>query len=186
MAYDNEKMAGALLFLASVQFLLFLVITEALYPGYSVSQNYISDLGVGSTALLFNTSVFILGILTLAGTYFVHRVFTFKLFTLFLVLTGIGAMGVGLFPEDAGAIHGIFAMITFLFGGLSAVVSYKFTKPPLSYFSVILGVMALVALVLFASGTYLGLGVGGMERMIAHPALLWGVSFGSSLMGSRK
>jgi len=45
-----------------------------------------------------------------------------------------------------------------------------------------LGAMSLVALVLFASGIYLGLGKGGMERMIAYPALLWMVGFGGHLM----
>ena len=56
-------------------------------------------------------------------------------------------------------------------------------KPPLSYFSVFLGIVSLSALVLFASGTYLGLGKGGMERMVAYPALLWVVGFGCYQIG---
>lgn len=186
MNYENEKMAGALFFVAGVEFLLFLVIAESLYPDYSVSQNYISDLGVGSTALLFNTSVFLLGILLVAGTYFIHRAFNFRLLTVFLVLTGIGAMGVGLFPEDAGFIHGIAALITFLFGGLSAIATYKLLKSPLSYFSVLLGVISLVALILFMTGNHLGLGPGGMERMVAYPTLLWGIGIGGYFMRCSK
>ena len=31
--------------------------------------------------------------------------------------------------------------------------------------------------------TFLGLGKGGMERMIAYPALLWAVGFGGYLIG---
>lgn len=186
MTYDTKKTAGALLFFASVQFLLFLVITEASYPDYSVSKNYISDLGVGSTALLFNTSIFVLGLFIIAGAYFVDKTFTFRPFSILLILAGIGAMGVGIFPEDTGIVHGIFALIAFLFGALSAIVSYKVENPPYSYFSVLLGITALVALVLFMSGTYLGLGAGGMERMIAHPVLLWGVGLGGSLIGSGK
>lgn len=185
MTYDNRKMAGVLMVIGSVQFLLILVIAEALYPGYSVSTNYISDLGVGPVALLFNSSVFLLGILILAGAYFVHRTFGFTLFSVLLILTGIGAVGVGLFPEDAGIIHAVFSLITFVFGGISAIVSYKVQNSPFSYFSVLLGVLSLVALALLAFGTYLGLGPGGMERMIAHPVLLWGVGFGGSLMSSR-
>lgn len=182
MICDNRKVAGALLFVASVQFLLILVIVEAQYPDYSICKNYISDLGVGCTALAFNSSVFVLGILMIAGAYFVHKAFKFRVFTVLLIIAGIGAMGVGLFPEDVPVIHSIVSLITFLFGGLSAIVSYKLLNPPLSYFSVLLGVLSLGALVLFASGTYLGLGAGGMERMIAYPTLLWGVGFGSSLM----
>lgn len=183
MKWDNKRVAGALLFVGSVQFLLGLVITEALYPDYSVSENYISDLGVGATALIFNSSVFLLGLTVVVGAYFIQRAFDSRILSILLTLMGLGAMGVGLFPETAGEIHGIASLITFLFGGLSAVVSYKLWKPPLSYASVLLGAMSLVALALFGSSTYLGLGKGGMERMIAHPALLWAVAFGSHLMG---
>jgi len=42
--------------------------------------------------------------------------------------------------------------------------------------------VVLLALVLFASGTFLGLGKGGMERMIAYPALLWAIGFGGHLI----
>jgi len=45
MAYSREKVAGMLFFVAAAQFVLGLAIAEALYPGYSVSENYISDLG---------------------------------------------------------------------------------------------------------------------------------------------
>jgi len=57
-------------------------------------------------------------------------------------------------------------------------------KPPLSYISVILGAISLVALVLMVSGNDLGVGIGGMERMIAYPALLWMVGFGGHLIGN--
>ena len=186
MKYDNRKVAGALLFVGSVQCLLGLVIAESLYPSYSVSENYISDLGVGTTSLIFNSSVFLLGVTAVAGAYFIQHAFDSKLLSVLLTLTGVGAMGVGLFPETFGAIHGIASLITFLFGGLSAIMSYKLQKPPLSYASVLLGALSLVALALFGSGTYLGLGKGGMERMIAYPTLLWAVGFGSHLMGHSK
>ena len=183
MKYDDRKVAGALLFIASVQCVLGIIIAEALYPGYSTSENYISDLGVGPSALIFNSSVFLLGVIAAAGTYFIQRTLGSRLFSVLLILTGVGAMGVGLFPETFGILHAIPSLITFLFGGLSAIMSYKLQKPPLSYFSVMLGALSLVALVLFGSGTYLGLGKGGMERMIAYPTLLWGVGFGGYLIG---
>jgi hypothetical membrane protein len=101
---------------------------------------------------------------------------------LLAAIAGIGATGVGLFTEDAGMIHGVFSLIVFLFAGLSAITSYKLQKPPLSYFSIILGTLSLFALVLFGSGVYLDLGKGGMERVIAYPVSLWTVSFGSYLI----
>lgn len=186
MGLDDTRVAGTLLFLGAVQFLIVLVVAEALYPNYSVSLNYISDLGVGSTALIFNSSVFLLGLLVVAGAYFIREAFKSNLLFITLTLTGIGAMMVGLFPETAGVMHTIASLITFLFGGLAAIVSYKVEKPPFSYLSVVLGAMGLVGLGLFASGNYLSLGVGGMERMIAHPVLLWAVGFGGHLVSHSK
>jgi len=183
MKYGDRKVAGALLFIAGVQCVLGIIIAEAFYPGYSTSENYISDLGVGPSSLIFNSSVFLLGVLAVGSAYFIQRASNFRLFSVLAAITGIGAMGVGLFTEDAGVIHGIFSLTTFLFGGLSAILSYKLQKPPLSYLSVILGALSLLALVLFGSGVYLGLGKGGMERMIAYPALLWAVGFGGYLIG---
>ncbi|MDH5448963.1 MAG: DUF998 domain-containing protein [Candidatus Bathyarchaeota archaeon] len=132
---------------------------------------------------MFNSLVFLLGMLGVFGAYFIQKAFNFKLFSLLAAITGIGAIGVGLFTEDAGVIHAVFSLITFLFAGITAIVSYKLEKPPLSYLSVVLGSVSLVALVLFASGFYLDLGKGGMEHMIAYPALLWAISFGGYLIG---
>jgi hypothetical protein len=42
--------------------------------------------------------------------------------------------------------------------------------------------MCLGALVFFMAGVDLGLGVGGMERMIVYPILMWGAGFGGYLM----
>jgi hypothetical membrane protein len=186
MELDDTKVAGTLLFLGAVQFLIVLVVAEALYLNYSVSLNYISDLGVGSTALIFNSSVFLLGLLVVAGAYFIREAFKSNFLFIALILTGIGAMMVGLFPETAGVMHTIASLITFLFGGLAAIVSYKVENPPFSYLSVVLGALGLVGLGLFASGNYLSLGVGGMERMIAHPVLLWAVGFGGHLVSHSK
>jgi len=186
MMCDNRKIAGLLLVVGGILCILGIIVAEALYPGYSTSENYISDLGVGPSALVFNSSVFLLGVLVVCSAYFIQKAFNFTLFSILVAIAGIGAIGVGLFTEDAGTIHAVFSLITFLFSGISAIVSYKPAKPPLSYLSVILGGMSLAALVLFASGFYLDLGKGGMERMIAYPALLWTISFGGHLIGDSK
>ena len=184
MKLNYGKAAGCLLFLGGAQCLLMMVIAEALYPGYSVAGNWISDLGVGNTSLLFNSSVFLLGGVLMAAAYLINLTSSSRLFSVVLAAAGIGAMGVGLFPETAGAIHTVFSLIIFLFGGLSAVLSYRLQKPPFSYFSVLLGGITIVALAFTGSGTYLGLGKGGMERMVAYPALLWAVGFGGYLIGN--
>jgi hypothetical membrane protein len=148
MKYSNAKIAGSLLFVGSVQCVLGIIISEALYPGYSASIQTISSLGVGPSAVIFNSSLFLIGALGLAGTYFVHRAFKFNFFTFLLGLTHVGAMGVGLFTEATStfAIHSIFSVITYLFGGISAIMSFKLEKQPLSSLSIVLGVF-------FALGT---------------------------------
>jgi len=184
----SRKLVGILIFIASLQFVLAMTISEALYPDYSVSENYISDLGeyskAKSVAYIFNSSVFLLGLLILVAAYFIHHLFDSKVLFFCLILTGIGAMGVGIFPESFEVLHKIVSFITFFFGAISAIVSYKLQKSPLSYLAVVLGLLSLISLVLFGLGIYLGLGVGGMERMIAYPTLLWALGFGGHLIGS--
>jgi len=190
MAYSNSKVAGALVLIGVTQCVLGMIVSEALYPNYSVADNYISDLGVGPSALIFNSSIFLMGLLLLIGVYFLHRAFAFTMLTVMLVLTAIGVMGVGVFTEDFGALHGVVSFMAFLFSGLSAIFSvlcsrvHKFplVKMPFSALSIILGLMTLGALGLFGGGVYLGLGAGGMERMIAYPALMWGAGFGGYLI----
>jgi len=93
MKYDNRKIAGSLLFIGAVLCVLGIIVAEALYTGYSTSENYISDLGVGPSSLIFNSSLFLLGVLTVGGAYFIQRAFDFRLFSIFAAITGIGTMG---------------------------------------------------------------------------------------------
>ncbi len=198
MTLPNVRTAGILLFIAATQLVLCLIIAEARYPGYSISDNYISDLGVGPSSLIFNSSIFLLGLLTVIGAYFLPRTINFRTLTILLVLMGIGAMGVGIFTKDFTAIHGAVSLMAFVFGGLSAIASFKVLKMPLSAISVILGLMTLGALTLFAGGLltsgaytsteaptsdlFLGIGPGGIERMIVYPALLWLAVFSGYLI----
>lgn len=185
--------AGVLLFIGAVQFIFGMLIAEFLYPGYSASMNYISDLGATCrttciihqpSASIFNTSVSLLGVLALVSSYLIWREFHNRLISLLLGLSGVGMVGVGLFPETAGIFHLITSFIAFFFGGLSAIATYKLVKAPFAYLSVLMGMISLIALALFISEIFLGLGPGGMERMIAYPLLLWVIGFGGNLMSS--
>ena len=190
--YSDGKIAGTLLFVGSAQFIIALIVAEAFYPGYSVAQNFISDLGatcratclvVQPTSIIFNSSVTLLGLLAIVASYFIKREFRWRTLTFLVIMSGVGITGVGVFPETAGVVHHIVSLIAFLFAGLSAIASYKLQKAPSSYFSVLLGVMTIVALTLCVSNIFLGLGQGGMERMIVYPALIWTVGFGAYIMG---
>lgn len=193
LKYHNGKAAGTLLFIGGVQWFLVIVIAEGLHPGYESGMHYVSSLGVGATSLIYNPSVFLLGATTVVGAYLIRRAFGSRLFFVLLTITGLATMGVGLFPENVRPMHGIVTPIALLFGGFSAIASYKLQKPPLSYVSVLLGALSLVAGVLFnpymglpreSSATYLGLGKGTMERIVIYPILLWIIGLGSHLIGS--
>jgi hypothetical membrane protein len=184
--------AGILVFLAGMEFGFFFVLAEISYPGYSVFKNYISDLGatcsnatctfVQPSSMLFNMSITVLGLLLLAASFYLWRGFRSRTIMLFAVLSGIGAMGVGVFNESFGLIHGIFSAWTFISTGIFAVLTYRILRRPMSYFSLGAGVITLVATALYVSGIYLGLGPGGMERMVVYPVLLWSIGFGGYLM----
>ncbi|MDA4114197.1 MAG: DUF998 domain-containing protein [Thaumarchaeota archaeon] len=195
MARDLLKTAGSLLFVGGAEFLIAMTAAEALFPGYSVSGNRISDLGAncaGSacaieqpSAGIFDVSVILLGLAGLAGGYLIFRS-RYRAVGILAMMGGLGAMGVGIFPETTGVLHLIVSFITFFFTGLSAITSYRLFRPPMSYLGAGLGVFVLVALALYGSSTYLGLGPGGMERMIAYPALIWVVGAGANLMGAQQ
>ena len=176
---DNRSRAGLLIVIGSTWFLLTWKIAEFLRPDYSVSRDVISALGVGENAWIFNLGVIVLGLLGLWASYLLSR--EWRLFSILLGLSSIGAIGVGLFPMDNPVPHAVSAFTAFLFSGIAAVYSYRLEGWPLSLLWGVMGIISLVALILFATDTYLGLGRGGMERMIVYPVMIWLIGFGSRL-----
>ena len=101
----------------------------------------------------------------------------------------LAAMGVGIFTKNFAVAHGAVSSAAFFFGGLAAIGSAKVMGKPFSLISAAMGAMTLVALGLFSAGMitsgsltsniaydsvfFLGLGAGGMERMVIYPALMW-------------
>lgn len=193
---ENLKIGGLLLFLGGAQFFICLIIAEALYPNYNISANVISDLGATCnpscviyqpSSIIFNSSVIVLGILAFVGSYFAYRK-GYHLVAILMMIASVGATGIGLFPETIGSLHLLVSGITFFFAGLSAIISYTISQPPMSFISVALGSITLVAFFVFLSATflgsgYLGLGPGGLERVMAYAALAWVIGIGAHFMG---
>ena len=102
--------------------------------------------------------------------------------TILFTISAVAAMSVGLFTENSEPVHTIACIAVFLFSGLSAIFSYKVTKPPFNIIAILLGSTSLISMILFIGNIYLGLGVGGMERMIVYPILIWMIGFGSFLL----
>jgi hypothetical membrane protein len=191
------RLGGTLLFVAGAVILMGIISAEALYPeAYSTSLNEISDLGgtrppesliFQPSATIFNISMIVIGLMVMAGSVFAQRAFSRLSVTLPITILGAAALGVGLFPGNTGTPHAIFAMITFVSGGVAAITASRVATAPFRYVSMVLGAVALLTL-----GSYMlvgdasplgGLGVGGVERWIVYPVVLWVTAFGGYLSG---
>ncbi|ABN56825.1 MULTISPECIES: DUF998 domain-containing protein [Methanoculleus] len=186
---NSQMIAGVLLFLLPVQFMIALMAGAAMAPGYSINLNAISDLGVtGATAWLFNSSLFLAGLLNVIGGYFLYRSYGRGWILPVFVLTGAGAMGAAVFTLDIPGIHGLFALAAFVFFNVEAIACASLVRGPLKAISIIAGIVGLVFLVTHAASDfgimslYGPIGHGGSERMIVYPALLWLAGFGGYLM----
>jgi hypothetical membrane protein len=196
MTSKDAKIAGTILTVGGIQFVLALIIAESIYPGYSIANNYISDLGVWGkpSAAIFNSSVMIFGISIIAASVFIKRHFHLGKLAYLYAIAGAGSLGVGIFPENTfilngvPVLHSISALLAFVVGGLSALVTYKITKPPFRYISAFLGAFSLVAFIVFLAtrdASALGIGAGGLERMVAYPTTLGLIGFGGYLLGNQ-
>ncbi len=196
---SNRTLAGALIFIGAAQCVLALLVAEALFPGYSVANNAISDLGAycrangtacqvyQPSATIFNASMVMLGVTTIVGVFFGRH--TLRMVpAVLIILAGAGAIGVGLFPETSGGFHTAFSYFTFGFGSLAVLSFAAFERGPFRYLSVALAMIAVAASILLTSrllsvdGTWHGLGYGAVERLIAYPLLIWLLGLGGSLL----
>jgi len=201
-------LAGALLFAAGVVALMGIITAETFYPGYSTRDNTISDLGasmppesvvIEPSATIFNATMIVSGPLIIAGALLLFgaaggrsrdRSRGFAILALLVGLFGVGVLGVGIFPGNNPTMHPIFSILTFVAGGFSAVASGRQVAPPFRELSAGLGGIALLNLALFFAlgmdSPFMELGIGGLERWVAYPIVLWTVGFGGYLMGSSK
>ena len=179
----NLRSPGLWLLIGGLEILFLIHLSESLYPGYSISANYISDLGVGPmlSSAIFTVAVILFGLMALLAAVLLRQRDRKSLIWLLLALSGIGAIGVGVFNEDYPLVHRPSALLAFLFGNLAALYSCRMVRPPLACVFALLGLIGLSALALYGGGFYVGLGVGGMERMILYPAMFWAIGFGAYL-----
>jgi len=188
----NKTNAGYLLALAAGQFLVLLMLGESIAPGYSMHENAISDLGtIGETELMFNASLFVLGLLNFISGFVLYKVLDDKKLLVVFALGGIGAMGAGLVPLDSPiGVHGLFALFAFVFLNVEAMVAGRLGRSPLDKISIALGILGIIfvpVMILVDSGSLdvsNSIGHGGVERMIAFPCLIWMILFGGYLLSS--
>jgi hypothetical membrane protein len=199
---------GALVWVLAIQFFIAqLLVQSAWATPYSLTANYISDLGntacgpypVNTGAYVcspwhawMNGSFILLGVIIPLGAALAGRAFPSGRMSaaglLLVSLAGLGLIVVGLFPENVSITpHTIGAAAHFVGGNLGMValglaLAAARTQGNLAAYSIVLGLVGLVATLLFVSGHYLGVGIGGMERLAAYPLPLWLIVAGVSLV----
>ncbi len=189
--------AGSLLIVAGGVILMGIITAEALYPAaYATGANEISDLGgtrppaaivLQPSAAIFDASMILVGLLLAAGAVFVHRAYGLRSVSLPIAVLGVAAFGVGVFPGNTGTPHAICAMVTFVAGGIAALTSSRVASGPFRLLMILLGTITLGVLVTYLllgeSHPMTPLGVGGIERWIVYPVVIWTIAFGGYVAG---
>ena len=195
MKYKRRQVAGVCGILGVIVFLSFVGLAIFYSPGnFSVTQNWISDLGgmgyaaflnvsrplvaSSTTELLFDSGFAVAGILGIIfslGLLSDAHSPAYRLGAVCMLVGAAAFVGVGLLPEPLGVIHivlsfalGIFiAAAMFLIGGSLVDSSAKL----LGGFSIALGIVAV------AGTSQISYGRGVAESILAAATVLWFVVF---------
>jgi len=195
---ERHSKLGPLLYASAIQYFIIQILAGIRFvPHYSLTRNAISDLGNSSCGIfnnrqicsplhtLMNLSFLTLGITMITGSLLLCQSFKKSRnaivgFTLFAI-GGTGTALVGIFPENTvSVLHGIGAALPFLIGNLGVVIlGFSLEVPKILHiYTVLTGSIALAALGVYASGRYIGLGEGGLERVVAYPQTIWMIILG--------
>jgi hypothetical membrane protein len=187
----HVRLPGALLFILAAQFMTVIMLAASMAPGYDLGGGAISDLGViPETALLFNVSLVAVGVLNVAAGLLLYRATGRRSILAVFTVAGLGAAGAGLVPLDRSDLHGIFALLAFLFFNVEALVIGAIVAGPMRAVSWVAGLVGVGFVMLMVigdagnPGVFGAIGHGGAERMIVYPVMLWLLAFGGYLMGA--
>lgn len=198
LGLSKRSTAGFGLTLSGFIGLMGIITAEVLYPNYSTRQD-ISDLGSSRppnpvihepSATIFNYTMLLTGVIVILSAYLLYREMDHRGFPIALAVFGFGAFGVGVFPGNVTPWHGLFALLTFVMGGITVLYSAQVVSRP---FSFLCGIFGGVSLLILASVFFFGLivgsphpleflGGGGIERWVVYPLILWLVAFGGYLL----
>lgn len=193
--------AAGVVWICAVQFFIAQVVVQSAWTTpFSLAENFISDLGNTECGIYnalyvcspwnvwMNISFTLQGVIILTGAILAWPVFQRERLRWFvfvlLVLTGLGMIGVGIFPENINNTgHVIAAGLQFVTGNIALIVvglTGKTMDVKRGWFiaSIALGVSGLAATLLFVNGYGMGLGVGGMERVAAYTFPVWLIAAG--------
>ncbi len=194
----RHPLVGPTMWLTSIQFFILQVVVASGWktPPYSWRLNAISDLGATHCALfdgdrfvcsplhsLMNISLTLLGIAMVIGSVLLYsKLRSSRVAFSLMVVAGIGAILVGIFPEDSTFWAHIAGQdLAFVFGNIALIIFGFTLRFPrwFRWYSIASGAVALMALVLFLSNHRFFLDLGGMERVVAYPLIIWLIVAGS-------
>ena len=184
--------SGLLLFLAGFLIFMGILTGEIFYTAdFSARANYISELAskidTGTvfrhvSASIFDYTMIVAGLMVIAGTWFVNKIYKKYLLTIPMALLGAGLTCFGIFPGQILPTYDTLAIFVFLCGSMSAIVSFKVVSAPLKYIFACLGIISLILLI-FQKKFIPTLGVGGAERWLFYPVNFWIIGMGAYLFG---
>ncbi|MDT4969004.1 MAG: hypothetical protein QOJ64_3741 [Acidobacteriota bacterium] len=190
---------AGIIWMCAAQFFVAQLVAQSRWTSpFSLATNFISDLGNTTCGLypqvagayvcspwhaLMNMSFVLQGVIILVGAVLARPAFSGQRWAaaafVLLAVTALGIAGVGLFPEDVNnGAHVINAGTQFITGNAAIIVvgvaAHRINRwCAYAIVSTTLGIIGLLATVLFAQGYGLGLGVAGMERVAAYTLPVW-------------
>jgi len=191
-AAPRQSTAGALYLAGGIGFWITVTIAEAIYSGYSVRTNMLSDLGaVGtSTGVFFDAAVFASNLLwVIAAFLFFSRP---RRLLIGKLLLPVGLLLAASSPENVYLpVHIAGALFAFVGGAAATLYDVKLVKSRLRYFALFLGMLSAISVVVLFRGYTSGiasqtLGTGGWENLILFPLIIWYMVIGASLMSNGK
>lgn len=195
---DRYPLVGPIFWMVSVQFFITqFIVAHNWATRYSLRNNTISDLGNTACGVYsgryvcsplhawMNASFIVLGCTMVIGSVLIYHEFRHSRDTAigfgFMALAGLGTVLVGIFAENTNAsLHELGAALPFVVGNLALLVLGLALGlgPRFRIYTMLSGIIALIAFALFGAHMYLGFGEGGMERVVAYPQTIWLTMFG--------
>jgi hypothetical membrane protein len=200
---DHPSLGPAIFTVATLYFVIQVIVAWVFIPSYSLVSNSISDLGETSCGgygtpaicsprwwLMDYVGFLVLGLVMVVGSALLYHEFTERAprerraamfgFSL-MALGGLGSVLVGFFPENQNrTMHILGAFLAIAIGNVAILVlGGLLTLPESMRRSMLMfSSLALVALLCFATHRSFGIGRGTMERIAAYPVTIWLITFG--------
>lgn len=189
VATRSTHFAGFAFFLLAAQFMTVIMAAASMAPGYDLAGGAISDLGIiPTTAPLFNLSLLVTGILNIAAASSLNLAERRTPTLALALIAGLGAIGAGIFNLHNPNLHGIFALLAFVFFNLQIIPMAARVHGPMRIIGFVLALIGISYIVVMVIGdggnpaAFGAIGHGGAERMIVYPPMLWLLAYGGFLM----